>query len=951
MYVRMLGPFEVSGPDGPVAVTAASQRTVLALLALHAGRPVGVSALIDALWPDGPPPSARNSLQSHVTRLRSALGGTDLICLEPAGYRLAAPRQAVDALLFEDLLRDDSSLVAALDLWEGPPLPEFESEPFRGTAERLVSLRREALARLVALSLDATRAPEEADATRAPGEADATRAPGEAENWTAARAPQEAQRPPTAGGKRVWDAVERLAQEAAAEPCWERGALVLAEALARSGRRGEAIEALRRHADAVVDRLGLDPSESVRLAQVSILRGELDPGGPAARTPRPDVRAARPAGGPARRVPLRFSSFLGRDFEQRELAEMLRAPGLVTITGPGGVGKTRLVAETVRAGARVAWIDAADVSERDFLEAVAVGVGARIGASDDPVTVIGAAAREHSVVVLDNCEHVVDAAAVVAEAMRDTRVVVTSQERLRVDGERVLELAPLDQPAAARLFAERSGCGAADGDVAEIVRRLDRLPLAIELAAVQAAALGVPELRARLDDRLDLLVRGRRTADARHRTLRAVVEWSFGLLDEDGRVVMRRLSVFAGAFTVAQAEAVVDVPGAAAVIAALVDRSLVVRHGAGRFRLLETVRTFAARELGDADRLSTERRHAAEMVAAARRLDRRLRGPDQAEAVREIDELLPDLRLAHARGGTATRTALAAAMYRYGYRCQQYEVLAWGLDTVGDSAALAAAATHAWGRGDLSEARRLALQVEPLGAPAHEVLGDVALVLCDPDTAREHYQAMDGEPVHRVSGLVGEALVAAWSGDAAKAAGLANEAVALATATGNPGARAEALYGLGEALGDTDPTRALTLLDEAAALAATVDDRLFRGAAETAAVAIRSRHGDPVEALTAFRDVLALWRTVGNDTLQAAALRNLVVLLVRVGEDETALLVDAALPPTGVYPAEAARLDRARAAAVERLGPENAGKIRRRNTTVYDEASRAIDAALSRMAG
>ncbi|SNY57605.1 Predicted ATPase [Paractinoplanes atraurantiacus] len=932
----MLGPFEVSGPDGPVAVTAASRRTVLALLALHAGRPVGVSTVVDALWPDGPPPSARNSLQSHVTRLRSALGGAGLICLDPAGYRLAVPRRAVDVLVFEDLVRDDATLGAALELWRGTPLPEFEGEPFRGVAERLVSLRREALARMVARSWGPARAPREM--ASAPADSGGRTAPD--------RAPE---RNGTAGYGRAVDAVERLAEEAAAEPCWERGALVLAEALARDGRRGEAVEALRRHADAVVDRLGLDPAESVRQLQVAILRGELDPD--AARGPRPDAPVARPVEGSARRVPLRFSSFLGRDAEQKELAEMLRAPGLVTVAGPGGVGKTRLVAETVRAATRVAWIDAADVSEGDFLEAVAVGVGARIGAADDPVAVIATAAREHSVVVLDNCEHVVESAAVVVEAMRDTRVVVTSQERLRVDGERVLELAPLNERAAARLFVERSGGKTANGDVEEIVRRLDRLPLAIELAAVQAAALGVPELRARLDDRLDLLVRGRRTADARHRTLRAVVEWSFGLLDEAGRIVMRRLSVFAGAFTVAQAEAVVDVPRAAAVIAALVDRSLVVRHGAGRFRLLETVRTFAAEGLGDDDRRSTERRHAAETVAAAQKLDRQLRGPDQAAAVAAIDELLPDLRLVAARGGPERRE-LAAAMYRYGYRCQQYEVLAWGRDTTGNSDALAAAATHAWGRGDLPEARELALREEPLGAPAHEVLGDVALVLCDPAAAREHYRAMDGEPVHRVSGLVGEALVAAWSGHTAQAADLANEAVTLATATGNPGARAEALYGLGEALGDTDPARALKLLDEAAALAATVDDRLFRGAAETAAVAIRSRHGDPAQALASFREVLGLWRAVGNDTLQAAALRNLVVLLVRVGEDETALLVDAALPGTGVYPAEAARLDRARAAAAERLGPLRAAAARKqRTTTVYDEASRAIDAALSRMAG
>jgi hypothetical protein len=215
---------------------------------------------------------------------------------------------------------------------------------------------------------------------------------------------------------------------------------------------------------------------------------------------------------------------------------------------------------------------------------------------------------------------------------------------------------------------------------------------------------------------------------------------------------------------------------------------------------------------------------------------------------------------------------------------------------------------------------------------------------------------MDGEPVHRVSGLAGEALVLAWSGDTDAAVAQATAALELADLSGNPSARVEARYGLGEALGDSDPDRALAMLADAARIATTVDDRLFRAAAETAAVAIRSRHGDPVAALSAFRDVLGLWRRAGNDTLQTAALRNLVVLLVRVGEDETAVLVDAALPAADVYPAEAARLDRARAAAAERLGADRVAALRRRGALlspvqVTDEASRSIDTALSRMAG
>jgi hypothetical protein len=215
---------------------------------------------------------------------------------------------------------------------------------------------------------------------------------------------------------------------------------------------------------------------------------------------------------------------------------------------------------------------------------------------------------------------------------------------------------------------------------------------------------------------------------------------------------------------------------------------------------------------------------------------------------------------------------------------------------------------------------------------------------------------MEGEPVARVSGLVGEALVRAWSGQVTEAVGLATTAVELADATGNPSARAEARYGLGEALGDTDPPRALALLDEAATLAAAVDDRLFQAAAGTAAVAVRSRHGDPAPALAAFRDVLRLWRRAGNDVLHAAALRNLIVLLARVGADETAVLIDAALPPAAVYPAEAARLERARAAAGERLGGERVAALRRRGALlgagqIAEEAARAIDAALTRGRG
>ncbi len=940
MWIRLLGPFAAEGAAGPLTVRSARQRAVLAVLALHAGQPVPVAHLVDAVWPDDPPASARNSLQSHVTRLRTVLGGPELITLEPAGYRLAIAPECVDALRFEELVRDRRG-EQALALWRGAPLPEFPDEPFRGWAARLAEARRTALV-------------QRADALAGAGRAD--------------------------------EAVAGLAADVGADPCWEPGTLALARALAAADRRGDAAAVLRRHADAVVDNLGMDPSPQVKQLQVALLRGVPLSGPDAAGRPGAPAEAAVSARDTAARVPLRFSSFVGRDAEQARLAHLLAEPGLVSVVGPGGVGKTRLVAETVRAGSRVAWVDAADVRGRDdFLQAVAVGIGARLGPQDEPLTAIAqAATRQAPIVVLDNCEHLLDPAAEVAEALLPARVriVVTSQERLRVDGERLLPLEPLTVDAGVRLFTDRAGGAVGDdehADVAGIVTGLDALPLAIELAATQVAGLGAAQLRERLGDRLDLLTRGRRTGAARHRTLRAVVDWSFGLLDPAEQRVLLRLAAFAGGFTVGLAEAVVaddaqPRAGVAAALAALVDRSLVVRHGPRRYRLLETVRAYAGERLAASpDAAGTYARHAAAMVAAAEDLDVRMHGPDQATAVREIDALLPDLRRARLSGDPDVLVRLAASMYRYGYRCQQYEVLAWGWDAVPVAAhprlplALAAAATHAWGRGDLAVARELGERaVRAAATPAvthaaHEVLGDVALVGCDAAAAVRHYRAVAdaglaaGQPSVRVSGLVGQALALAWTGDPDAAVRIAEAAVELAAA-GNPSAAAEARYGLGETLGDVDPPRALDLLTEAAARAAEVDDRLFRGAAETAAAAVRSRHGDPAAALADFRDVLMLWRRAGNDTLQANALRNLLVLLARVGADEAVALVDAALPPTAVYPAEAARLDRARAAVAERLGAARLAGLHRRGTRltpsqVVDEALNAIDAALNRLTG
>ena len=988
VQVRVLGSFEVNGPQGPCVVAGARQLTVLATLALHAGRPVAVGRLIDALWPEDPPPSARNSLQSHVARLRTALPA-GVIRHEPAGYRLAVAPERVDALCFEKLVGEARAsadpvvrgelLDRALALWRGPALPEFPHGTLAGWAARLGAAHRTALADRAELSLSGLES-----TTRGGGlELGGGLEPG-GESGLAA-----------GGELALGGGSGRLAAEVAADPCWERGALVLARLLPAA----EATAVLRRHAEAVVDVLGLDPSPAVRELQAALLRGGRPVSPAVAHRPGAAAEVASSRRDGAAGVPRYVSSFLGRD---RERAELLAARGLVTVAGPGGVGKTRLVAEAVRERA-VAWIDAAAVRGRDdFLQAVAAGTGARPGPGDDLVRAI-AARFPAAPLVLDNCEHVLAPAAEVVEAILvadpAARIIVTSQERLRIDGERVLLLPPLPAAVAASLFADRAD-GAVDladpvqaAAVGAVVTALDALPLAIELAATQAPALGVTILRDRLDDRLDLLTRGRRTGAPRQRTLRSVVDWSFGLLGDDEQRVLVRLGVFAGAFTLALAEAVVAEPGlprsrVAAVIAALVDRSLVSRAGAARFRLLETVRAYVRQHpaadddlhppvgdglhpavgggprspvgdgLGPAGVGGLRRRHAEAVVAAAEVLDLALRGPDEAAAAHDLDALLPDLRQAAetARDDPALLGRLAAALYRYGYHGQRYEVLAWGYAaTAGKSAgALAAAATHAWGRGDLAAARDL-LAAAPPDPAVHEVLGDIALVACDGAAALTHYRAMAAlatDGAVRSSGLACEALVLAWTGSPEQGVAMGEAAVDVADLTGNPTARSVTRYALGEALGDLDPQRAVALLDEAAALARSVDNRLFTGASSAAAVAIRSRHADPAAALRAFREVLLLWREAGNDTLQVAALRNLVVLFARIGADETAALVDAALPAACVYPAEAARLSRARAAVAERLGPAGVEAARRRagvlsGGQVVEAALAAIDADLA----
>ncbi|TQM78100.1 putative ATPase [Saccharothrix saharensis] len=596
MRFGVLGPMVVRRADGSeVRVGGPRLRALLAVLVVDAGRVVGVDRVSEALYGPCPPAGVANAIQSQVSRLRALLDVE--VERSPAGYRLVVDPGEVDVLRFEELVARGLP-GEALALWRGPALPDVGDAPFAAVC----------VARWEELRL---RAVEEHDGA----------------------------------------SVGLLRELVAAHPTRERLVARLVRVLHREGRQAEALALVERTRRVLVRELGADPSPVLAAAHGEVVRGE------------------RPA---ARRVlPAQLTSFVGREEEVRLVGRALGSSRLVTLTGAGGAGKTRLAVEAaaVRPG-EVCFVDLAPVVGGDVPRAVMAALGLRedgVAAVADPVARLVAALQDRSVlVVLDNCEHVVeDVAGLVGGllvACAGLRVLATSREALGVTGEVVRPVAPLDVggvgSAAVRLFADRAGAVnpsfRLDPATAEVVvgicRALDGLPLAIELAAARVRSLPVAEVAARLGDRFRLLSRGSRSAVARHRTLHAVVEWSWGLLDEDERVLARRLTVFRGGVTLGAAAAVCGVAGSDEVLPSLADKSLVEVVG-DRYRMSETVREFcAARLVESGEEREVVGAHAAHFAALAARAAPFLYGEGQlvwlGRLAAEHDNLVAALRWA-----------------------------------------------------------------------------------------------------------------------------------------------------------------------------------------------------------------------------------------------------------------------------------------------------------------
>jgi len=590
MEFRLLGPLEVTEAGGRVVdVGRPAQRALLALLLLNANRVVPLRTICDGLWGDEPPPSAANSVQVYISRLRKVLGADLPLTMVARGYRLEVPPETIDVVLFERLAADGGSalergdpaaavitLRAALDLRRGPPLAEFAEIPFAAAECARIN-------RLVRLAEE-----NHAEARLAVGQ----------------------------HCELVGD-LERLVElDPFSERCWG----LLMTALYRCGRQADALAAYQRARRILIERLGIEPGPELRRIEAGVLAQSLAPAEAQVSSMRGRVN-----------LPSRVASFVGRDREVAELEKLMATARLVMLTGPGGCGKTSLAIALARAtaGSYADGLWFVDLAPLGSPAQVPGAVCNALGVRQLPGRTLVQTAAEYvghqnALVILDNCEHVLEASREVAEAMLRAgpvvKVLATSREHSGLPGEVIWQVPPLVDSDAVRLFTERAESalpsfrlGARSESVVNgICRRLDCIPLAIELAAARVSALSPEQIAARMDDALSFLGRRPGGAIARQRTVRATLDWSYDLLSVPERRLLARLAVFAGGFTLDAVEAVgpcdqVPTQDVVDLFTRLVDKSLVTRVGSGetdrepRYRLLEAIRQYAWARLAEQD--------------------------------------------------------------------------------------------------------------------------------------------------------------------------------------------------------------------------------------------------------------------------------------------------------------------------------------------------------------
>ena len=958
--VRVIGNVELRRDGVAQVVGGPKPRLLLAILVAARGGVVSVDRLADELWGDDQPAKPGAVLQSNVSRLRRLLEPDARIVARAPGYALEVGDELVDAWCFEnrcDAARSAKDPSQSLAMYQealadsgGPAFGEFADRDWaRADVARLEEMRTVAREEALSMRLDL----------------------GEDRSIVAE--------------------LEALVAE---HPLRERPWVVLAMALHRSGRSADALRRVTTFRSILRDELGLDPPLSILALEGRILESD------------PALLSSPPlAGRRSRLPPSEVTSLVGRSTDIAGIVARIAADRLVTLVGPGGVGKTRLAMRVAAdtwdsCGGEVYVVELAPVQDAASTVAsvaTAIDVQQRQGLSLED-TLIEFLHGRRVLLVLDNCEHLRLSVARLIErllaACPDLTVLATSREVIGLASEHVWRVEPLavaeggwsDGLAAVpavRLFIDRAVASnpafVLDREnasaIAEIVRRVEGLPLAIELAAARLRAISPAALAERLGQRFDLLDDAQFANTDRHRTVADLVGWSFNLLSLDEQRLFGRLSAFAGAFGLEAVESICtdetfDAAMAVRVLAPLVDKSMVqmIDRHLGRYRVLEPLREFGLAQLDPAAAAALSERHAIWCLDLAEQAGAALGGEEEAAAVARVDRDFDNIRAAfswivdHRDVDRASRVVVA--LHEYSFRAMRAEVIAWADDVIAmtdfaDSAnapiVLGIAAYGRFVRGDLESAiqqGRLALQAAErlsvgTGGLAERALGNALFFQGDADVAQEWIDKMldlarEGPAARLAHGLYMRSVAYTSVGHTQRGVELADEALVCARRCGSPTALAQASYALGLALESSDETAAAALLAQAAEVASSAGNRWIQAFALTEVLWLEARRGAPRSALGGFADVIDLWFRGGDWTSQWLSLRHVFGILVQLEDYRAAATLHGALTAVGAAYAlpfeasDAERITRLVGLLRERLGTPAFTSAVRRGASMRD---------------